>query len=423
MRKISVRQKLLLPKNLTSLFSFMNLGMIQGSNALIQLLLVYVVTRVVGLEEFGHVSVGTTYAMLVSMFINYGSNQSGVKDVALFQQDSQKLAGVFFTTYTARSILYLGSLVILLVVDSFFHLGYGKYFLLANLLILSETLNPFFFFVGIQRLLLYNLGNLAGKILSAAAVCLLVKSKSDGPWVNFYMGAGNTLTYGLLLLFIAIRYKLCWRWNGAALAGFFKKNLYLTGNNISVQLQQSFFLLAVSTTGNAWALGAYSLCDKLLTGFRMVIIAFSNAVYPRAVLSYQQDRGKWAYYKKRINLALFGVFTLAGIVLFVFASPVTHILTRGENELAIYYIRCISFVPLVAALNAMNVIDLLMKDKYHYIFRIALILFGVTVCSSLIFLLQGNASAFGYYPITVEICALPLYAFYIKRTKANSPGS
>ena len=116
-------------------------------------------------------------------------------------------------------------------------------------------------------------------------------------------------------------------------------------------------------------------------------------------------------------MALFALFTLVGFSILLFAPWITLIITGGKNELATFYIRCVSFAPLVAALNSLNVIDLLMRDKYHYIFIIALILLGVTIASSAIFITKADHWMFGYYPITVEVFSLPLYWYFIHRSR------
>lgn len=403
--------------NLTSLSNFINLGSIQGSNALIQILLIPIITRLIGLSELGHVMVANSYATLIALFINYGSNQSGVKDVALYRSDTKVLSGIFYTIYLTRGILFALSFCVVLVLY-FLDLFYAPYFLLAQVIVLAEAFNPFFFFVGLQKLLLYNVLNLAARLLSAAGILLFIRSSSESIWVNFYLGMGSLLAYVFLFFYIIRKYQLAT--GHVSFAGFRKyltQNFYLMGNNLSVQLQQSIFLFTLSTTGNPLILGAYSLCDKIVWSFRLLIISFSNAIYPRAVVAFQTRKEDWRYYKKRINLALFAVFMLTGVGILLFAPWLTLIITGEHNQLATLYIKCIAFVPLIAALNSLNVIDLLMKNQYHHIFIIALILLCITLLSSAIFIQAKNPAIFGYYPITVEIFSLPLYWYFIAKTR------
>ena len=73
-------------------------------------------------------------------------------------------------------------------------------------------------------------------------------------------------------------------------------------------------------------------------------------------------------------------------------------------------------VPLVAALNSLNVLDLLMANKYQYIFIIALILLSISIIVAEIFVSFSNSRYFGYYPIIVEVFSLPLYMYFIRRS-------
>ncbi len=54
--------------------NFMHLGMIQVSNALVQLLLFPFIIRKTGLEAFGPVVVANSYAALMGLIVNYGTS-------------------------------------------------------------------------------------------------------------------------------------------------------------------------------------------------------------------------------------------------------------------------------------------------------------------------------------------------------------
>ena len=56
----------------SAFFSFLHLSFIQGANVLIQILLIPIISRKVGLTEFGLIMLASSYAALVSILINYG---------------------------------------------------------------------------------------------------------------------------------------------------------------------------------------------------------------------------------------------------------------------------------------------------------------------------------------------------------------
>lgn len=406
--------------NLGFISGFMHLGSIQVSNAVIQLLLFPLIIHVTGLAGFGIVMVANSYAAINALFINYGTNQSGIKDVALYKNDREQLSTIFYTAYYSRFILCILSLVVLAILY-WMDIPNVRYFPFAFTIIFAEVLNPFFFFVGIEKVYLYNFVNLVSKVFSALLIYFFITSPGLGAWINFYLGIINVVAYFFLSLYIIKKYRLTYfRISLQSLTVFFKQNFFLVGNNLSVQLQQSVFLFALASAGNTLILGTYSFCDKIVWSFRLLIIAFSNAIFPRAVNIYKENPAKWKSHRKKITRILAFFFMLAAIALILFAPLIVRIFTKTDNALAIAYTRSVCLVPLIAALNSMNVVDLLLKNKYNYIFIIAMILLAISVIVSFIFLQVNNNSLFGYYQIIVEIFSLPLYLYFIRKSERNT---
>jgi O-antigen/teichoic acid export membrane protein len=400
------------------LVNFFNLGFIQVSNAFIQILLFPIIIRIIGLHEFGYTMVANAYAALAGLFINYGTNQSGIKDVAVHKNNPQALNEIFYTVYYTRALLFLVSLLVLAGLYGF-AVPHARYFLFASTIVFAEMLNPLFFFIGIEKLFLYNAANLAAKLLSALLIIVLIHANTPGWWVNFYLGMSSTLVFIPLLVYIVRQYRLTqYRITVVAMRQFLQHNFFLTGNNLFVQLQQSFFLFTLSGVAPPLVLGAYSLCDKIVWSFRLLIIAFSSAIYPRAAILFREQKEQWVSYKTTINGWLAVCFLVAAGGLLWLAPWIVTLLTGKPDALTTLYVRSIAFVPFVAALNAMNVIDLLVKNRYHYLFIIGAILCSIAILVSFLFARVGKENWYGYYPITIEVCSLPLYILFIRKTHA-----
>lgn len=407
----------MIKNNLGFLSGFFHLGSIQASNSIIQLLLFPLIIHITGLEEFGIVIVANTYANLNAMFVNYGTNQSGIKDVALYKEDPKMLATIFYTTYYSRIILFVLTLLLLAVLYQF-NFPHVRYFPYALTIIFAEVLNPFFFFAGTEKVSIYNLANLVSKTTSALLIYFLVTTPDLGIWVNFFLGVTNIAAYLVLGIYLIRKYQLFYyRISTKALIHFFKKNFYLVGNNLSASLQQALFVFALSFSGDKLVLGAYSFCDKIVWSFRMLIIALTTAIFPRAAIIYKESADRWKLFRNRINKFMAICFVSVAAAILIFAPLVVEIFTKTHNELAISFTRAICFVPLIASLNAMNVVDLLLKNKYNYIFTIAMILLSISAIVSYIFIHLNNRSIFGYYQVIVEIFSLPLYLYFIRKSE------
>ena len=414
MRTSRIMIKEFIKSNLPFLSNFINLGFIQVCNAVIQILLFPIIFHIIGIKEFGYVGVANSYAGLVSLLINYGTNQSGIKDIAINKQNKNQLSNIFYSVYYTRILLFLISLIALGVLY-YIQVPLLHYFILANVIIVAEVFNPFFFFVGMEKLFIFNVANLLSKVSSGLLIIFFVTSSSSGSFVNLYLGSGNLVFYLLLTFYAINRYGLSqYAIHSSDIKGLLCKNFFLAGNNLSVQLQQSFFVFTLSGSVNPLVLGAYTFCDKIVWSFRLILIAFSSAVYPRAAITYHLKKEDWFLQKRRLNLILIIVFLTAAAALFFLAPSVVLLLTKTTDALTIHYIRCISLVPLISALNALNVIELLIGNSYSSLFKMGLALMVLTSVNSFLFLRAG-VGYFGYYPITMEICGLLMCLYFTKK--------
>lgn len=400
----------------SAILNFANLSFLQAANVLAQILLIPIIAHKAGLIEFGQIMVASSYAAMVSIVINYGSNQSGVKDVALNRTTPSALSQTFFSIYYTRGILLLCSFLLLTGIY-FLSPGHYRHFLSANAIILAEMLNPFFFFVGIQQLFLYNLSNLIAKLISAVLILFFITSSKEGIWVNFLIGITGIIANLFLIIHIIRKYKLLhFTVSYNDLKKYLQTNFYLTGNNACVQLQQSYFLFIISGMGDGIVLAAYSLTDKIIWSFRMLIISFFNTIYPRAALQYKQSPDAWKQMKRKLSYLLSIVFLSVALVLFYFPDTVIHIISPESNAMASVYLQYVALVPFIAALNSLNVADLLIKQQYKYIFFIAVLLMMMAVIFAQILISIQQPGLFGLYLLIIECSSIPLYLYFIRKT-------
>ena len=401
----------------TTVFAnFVNLSSIQISNSLLIVLIYPIITRIVGIEEFGFVGLANTFAGLSGMVINYGTNQSAVRDIARAKANPEEISRIFYNTLFIRVIIF-----ILFLVGFFFlqwlNIKYYSFLLLAIPLVLAEVLNPLFFYLGKENLNSFNIANLISRIAILILIIVIIKGPNDSKWVNFIMGTVNTITYGCLLIYAIVKFQLsCRAPQKQVLLKTCKENFFLTGNNISVQLQQSIMIFSIGKWGTASWLGAYWLCDKIVWSSRLLISSISNSMYPKAAHLYQEGNEVWQKFMKRtkglLTISFFG-FSLA---LFFLAEPIIHIIVGNPDPTAISLLKIMAFVPTVAALNSLNVVDLLLKNDNVSIFRIAMILLVLAILLSVMFVITAQVQLFGYYILIIDLCGLLMYEYVVKRS-------
>lgn len=403
-------------KETNILSNFLNLGSIQLSNVLLLILIYPIITRIIGIEEFGYVMLANTFAGLAAIVINYGTNQSGIRDIATSIADNKKLSVVFYTTVWIRVLIFIVFLLLLIGLQ-WLNIRYYSFIILAVPIVIAEVINPLFFYNGTENLRLYNIANLIAKVLIILLVLLFIKGPQDSEWTNFIMGMVSTFVYSILIVFAAIKHKLSFRFpqqNELYVIG--KENFYLTINNIYVHLQQSLMIFAIAKWGSPAWLGAYTLCDKVIWSSRILIISVSNAIYPKAAQLYQEKTKLWSVYRLRMKKLITMFFFLLSLVLFIFPEFIIFVLAGEQNETAVIFLRVMAIVPTIAALNCLNVLDLLIKNNIVYIFRIAVILTILSTSLAYFLVQSGQYKWFGAYTIIVELGALLMYEYVIKKS-------
>jgi O-antigen/teichoic acid export membrane protein len=160
-----------------------------------------------------------------------------------------------------------------------------------------------------------------------------------------------------------------------------KHHFPLVGANVVVQLQQSVFLYALGLTANPVVLGAYSIVDRITSGVRNILIAFSNAIFPLSIKTMDEDAQAWFAMRKKLNDFLFISLMVMGFGIWLFAESIAQWFSKGiEVTLITAYIKWLAPIPFIIGINALNVIELLVKKQFKAQFNINIIL----MCSSVL---------------------------------------
>ncbi len=397
------------------LSNFVNLSSIQLSNTLLMILMYPIITRKVGLEAFGLIMLANAFAGLLGILVNFGTSQSGIKDVAVHQHDAANLSRVFFNTLLIRVLIFIPFILLFFLagLGSFAHY---QYYLFAVPLILSEVLNPLFLYLGTERLAEFNLANLVAKVLIILSVIFFVRGAADARWVNFLIGGINSLIYLYLIARGIMKYKLPFSIPSKSdMIGLSKSNFFLVGNNISVHLQQSLMLFALARWGNPMWLGAYSLCDKVTWSSRLMIMSISNAVYPKAAVLFAEDPLAFAEFKNRVKKLLALAFLAVSAGMIVFAGPIIHVIAGEPDANAVTILRIMALLPIAAAINSLNVLELLIRNNNRAIFNIAMVLLAIAFTLTIGISLLKNIYLLGAYTLLIEVSAIMMYEYVIRK--------
>ena len=396
------------------LSNLFNLSGIQLSNILLLFLIIRIVTGVAGIEVFGLVMAANKFGQFTGSIVNYGTSLSGVRDVAHSINDPNKLGVVFYNILWIRSIVFI-FFILLFAGTYWFHFDAYGYFSLAIPIVLAEVFNPLCFYIGTEKIKIYNVYNFISNIIAIAIILIFIKTPNSAFWVNFILGSINTLTYFGLFIYLSGAYKIAFQLpNKSELIKIAKNNFYLSVNGVSGNLQQSLIIFALQWD-NSVLLGAYTLCDRIIGQCRSLLNIIANAIFPNAVHIYKQSDALWSASRKKIKYLLSSIFLAGAIVIFILADFIVYILTNEHDANSIFLLRIMAFVPLISALNVANMIDQLLKNNTVYIFKVTTILFIIMVLLTFTSISSGNYFFIGSFTLLIETSAWLMYEYVIKK--------
>jgi O-antigen/teichoic acid export membrane protein len=297
--------------------------------------------------------------------------------------------------------------------------SFAIYLVGAIPILFSELLNPQAFYLSLNKMQFFNAANLIGRSLGVGLVWFTVYDVSYAPMVNAWVGIGLIVAY--LFLWVHLLGTKTIQIAGLSMQrtiAMLKNHLPLVGGNMVVQLQQSVFLYGLGLTANPTILGAYSIIDRITSGVRNILIAFSNAIFPLSIKTIDQDQQAWIAMRKKLNDFLFVSLMLMGFGIWFFAPIIASWFSKGmEVNLVTAYIKWLAPIPFVIGINALNVLELVVKKQFKTQFNINLILMCCSLLLSAVFLfLLSNKEGDATF-CTGVLCITQLIPLYLLITE------
>ena len=287
-------------------------------------------------------------------------------------------------------------------------------------LVASEIFNPLYFLIGIEKIQWISWGNIITRATSLALILLFPLPQYIAPSLNLLLSLPLLIYYLLLSFYVIKKFDLqlsLTRW--ADLRKKVLENFYVTFNGSSVILQQSIFMFAVAGTSSPQTLGAYGIIDKLLGAVRQLVSSFSSAIYPLSAQLFQEGRSNWNNFRSKVQKGYTLIFLTVALLLFFFAEFGSVVFTGHEDPTTVLFFRYFCLAPLALALNANNVLDMLLSKSYKQMFYISILIVIATFLISISLNRFFNESSIGLYPLIIESACLLIYTVFLRTKKIH----
>ncbi len=307
-------------KNLFKNFTAM--GIIQILNYVIPFVTLPYLARVLAVDKFGLIFFAQAIMDYFSRFVDFGFNQSGVRELAIKRENPHKVSSIYTSIMFAR----LGLLLISFLILSVIVFGFEKFrqdwviYYFTFLSVLGNILLSTWFFQGMEKMKFITYLNVLTRFISLVCIFAFIRGQDDYYLVPLFNSLG-ILVAGLASVWLAIhhfgvklyipKFKEVW-------LKLRNSSEYFLGN-VSIALYQSanaFVLgLCVSTTMVAY----YVSAQKIYLAIYFMYIPFYNAFFP-----YMSKNKDIKFWKKVFKIIL---FVSVGVSLFIllFSKPIISI--------------------------------------------------------------------------------------------------
>lgn len=378
--------------------NFLSLLFLQGANYILPLLILPYLVRVLGVEKFGLVMFAQSLAIFFTVFVDFGFNISGTREIALAKQDQQKRGELFLAIMTIKFCLIIIAFAILyIVVNTFSRFSVDvNIYLLSFGVVIGQALFPVWFFHGIEKMKVVTFINILAKLIFTLLIFVLVKTKSDYIMVPVYNSLGFIIS-GLIGFFISFKYlKISIpKFKLIKQLLFDSTSLFISNFATSLYTASNVFVIGLFL-GDIVA-GIYSSMEKLILAVKNVYIPVYQAIYPW--LSRQSEKFKTEVIHK-----------LTPVIFILSASITIFILTLSKTILSIIYnndditqyaniFRILSFISVFSAFNMLyNMLYFPAVKRYNIRMRIMIFggLFNISVNLIIV-------QIFGIYGVTIVV--------------------
>ncbi len=392
-------------------------GLGQGFNLVTPLLVVPFIVSKCGVANFGKVSIAMAILFFLMVFIDFGSDIIGVKEVAIHRANLKQLEKIFITTFTTKLVLLIVvvSICTLLFTTIPFFNSEKQLFFLGLTVLVGQFINPTWYFQGIENFKGITTLTIISKIIYLSGIFLFIHQNSDYIYINFLWGIGTIIANGITFFSIMIRQGFSFKnTKKSDVLELLKSNFSMFFSQIFVSLQMYAPIMLIGVFGNNFMAGQYKIIDQIIVVFKTYIYLFFNFVYPRVCYLIDTNKKEALHFWKRYNGFNFLFIAFSMTILFVFSSKAIYFFTKKNVLESSDVLKIAVLIPVLLAISIPLKQLLLGFNKQRFYIRTTMIMVVVNMVLMVVLLRFFNIKGVLSSLILTEISIITIYSVLLK---------
>lgn len=345
------------------------MSLVQGLNVLLPLLTFPYLIRVLGFEGFGLVNYALALVNFFVVFVDFGYNLTGTRDVAALRHDKQALSVRFSEKWMAQLLLLgLATLLFAGVVAAFPKLRADwPVYALTYGLVPASLLLPTWFFQGTENFRWLAWLNFINRSVYTLAVFYWIKAPADVWMVPLFNSSAS-----LLAALIGIWY--IFRKAGIQFirpAGFHVWKSLRNGSSVflssfSVTVYTYSALLILGTFSSERVVGQFAAIEKVLLIFRVGLSTLFAVIFPRVCQLAADSITAATQFLRKIFGWLILLLAMAGVGLTMLAQTILELVAGDTDPGMLSLMAWMAWVPLLIGMNMSSYQQLLAHQRQKF---------------------------------------------------------
>lgn len=355
-----------------------SLIILQGSNYIFPLVTLPYLVRILGVDQYGVLIFCTTFTQFLNIFVDYGFNISGTREISINKNNSNKVNEIYNNIMSIKLIFtFVIGLIYFIIVNILFSFYDHKFhdhqwaFLIAYLIIIGNTLFPVWLYQGLEIMKYITYINVFTKVIITIMIFIFINDKDDINLAVLFQTLYFLVPGIISVFFVRYKFKIKFKFvlNLKVLINEIQKGKHIFLTNLWIKFyNQGPVIILGFILGNK-ASGNYGIGQKIQTAFTGIFQPVSQAYYPYLCELFSYNKKKFIIVIKKICYFFIMLSFITSLLLFFLSKQIVYIITGNYHKNIIILAKLFSFIIFFSIMNtimsrimyAMNLQKLLEK--------------------------------------------------------------
>lgn len=329
---VNILKTLMANAQIKKLFQY---GIGQGFNVIAPFIVIPYIILKCGEENFGKSAIGLSIAFFIVVFIDFGCDILGVKDISINRDNVHKrnyiISRVFYIKCLFAIILSIVFFIAINQID-FFHKN-KELFYLSFPVFIAQIVNPLWIFQGLEKFNLFSYFSILSKTIYILLIFYFLDQKSDYVYINLAFGLSVFIS-GIVFFFV-LHKKYEFVLVPIQLSELYKymyENKTYVFSQTFIWMQLYSPILLINYFGTTIQVGQFRIVDQIISIFKTYILLSFNFIYPKICFEFDSNRDQGINSWKLFNTINFVFVSLLLFVLFVLSYEIINYYNISNKE-------------------------------------------------------------------------------------------